>query len=75
MEIHYVVRAGEVLPHIESFVVVRQTSPCPPSILEILHHKVMTNLSQNPKLREFDFPFKTCPIHVTLDVLPPESNP
>jgi hypothetical protein len=69
MDIHYVVRKGEVLPHIESFLVLRQTSPCPPNILEILHHKVIADLSQNPKLRKFDFPLKTCPIHVTLDVL------
>ena len=68
MDVHYVVRQGEVLPHIESFLVTRQTRPCPPGIFETLHHKIITDLAKNPTLRELQFPFKNCPIHVTLNV-------
>lgn len=53
MDIHYNVRMGEVLPHIESFIVKQQTSPCPPGILETLHHKLLADISKNPCLREF----------------------
>lgn len=70
MEIHYVVRTGNVLPYIESFVVTRQATPCPPGIIEVLQHKIIADVSKNPTLKEFDFPFPKCPIHVTLDVLP-----
>jgi len=68
MDIHYDVRMGEVLPHIESFLVRQQTSPCPPGILETLQHKLLADISKNPRLREFTFPFRTCPIHVTVTV-------
>lgn len=74
MDIHYVVRRGEVLPYLESFVITRQAAPCPPNILDILNHKLIALVSEDPKIREFDFPFKTCPIHVTLDVLQQDSK-
>lgn len=73
MDIHYTVRLGEVLPYIESFLVTRQATACPPHVLDVLQHKIRADVSKNPDLREFDFPFKMCPIHVTIDVLPSSS--
>jgi hypothetical protein len=69
MDIHYNIRMGEILPSIESFIIKKQTKPCPPGILETLHHKLLADLSKNPNIQEFTFPFRTCPIHVTINVL------
>jgi len=70
MDIHYVVRQGEVLPYLESFQVMSQREPCPPGIFEVLQHKIIADVSKNPGLRHFQFPFTKCPIRVTLDVRP-----
>ena len=69
MDIHFIIRKGEFLPHVESFFVQHQKTPCPPEIMTMLVHKVIADVSQDNSLREFDFPFKTCPVHVTIDVL------
>jgi hypothetical protein len=69
MEIHYTVRTGDVLPYIETFMIKNQTNPCPPAIIEILRHKIIADLSQNPAMREFVFPFKGCPVRATLDMI------
>lgn len=74
MDVHYNIRMGEVLPHIESFLVKDQTMPCPPGILEILQHKLLADIAKNPNLRELTFPFRNCPIHATINILQEEAK-
>jgi len=70
MDIHFIVRKGEILPHVESFYIKRQETPCPPEIISLLVHKINVDFSKNDSIREFDFPFPSCPTHVTLHVAP-----
>jgi len=74
ISIHYIVREGDILPHIESFIVRTQSTPCPPNIIDIIQYKIMADLSKNPSLREFDFPYPTCPIHATIEVRSPKDD-
>lgn len=76
MDIQYTVHQGDIVPHIESFMVVQQSMPCPPGIISMLQHKIVADLSKNPDLRQFEFPLKTCPVSVTLNVIPdaPDSH-
>lgn len=69
MDIHFKVRKGEILYHVESFLVQRQDSPCPPEILSVLLHKIQADLSTDSSLRRFEFPFKECPMRVTIDMM------
>lgn len=68
IEITYTVRLGDgVLPEIESMLVTRQDIPCPPTVLDVLHHKIIADVSRDPDLRELTFtPFRLCPIRAVI---------
>lgn len=76
MDIQYRVRTGEVLPWIESMWVTRQTEPCPPGVLEVLHHKIIADVARDATLREITFtPFGACTIRAALEVVPESPAP
>lgn len=70
MDVVFTVRQGEILPQVESFKVLSQDRPCPPQIMSILVSQIHVKLSNDPECREFSFPFRTCPCHVTIDMIP-----
>jgi len=69
MEVHFVVKKGEILPNVETFMIKSQSAPCPPEIFTVLVHKIIADLSQKPNIRELNYPYKFCPIQATLDVI------
>lgn len=69
MDIHYIVRKGEILPFIESFYVRHQNSPCPPNVLDVLNHKIIAEVSKDDTIQSFQFPFPSCPINVTIEII------
>jgi hypothetical protein len=69
MEVHFIVKKGEILPNIESFMIQTQKNPCPPEIFNILVHKIISDFSKNPSIRNLDYPFKFCPIKATIEVV------
>jgi len=67
MDVHFVVHKGEIIPHIESFMIRSQTMPCPPEIFTILVHKIIADVSKNPHVREIHYPYKFCPVQATIE--------
>jgi len=68
MDIHFVVHKGDILPTVESFLVLRQTKACPPQLINLLVHKIHQDLAKDGSLRQFYYPFKICPTHVTIEL-------
>jgi len=69
MEINFAVKKGEILPNVESFMIKSQEKPYPPEIFNILVHKIISDVSLNPSIREFTYPFKSCPVKVSLSII------
>ena len=63
------VRINDIIPHVESFMIRSQTKLCPPELIDILKHKIHADISKNPELREFHFPFPECPTNVTIEII------